>query len=114
MIDLFKEEGIELDPAQLGISGTDFNELYLHPAVFEINSRGMQVTELLESLSLLDPLARDFDQPLPVEYVPLLDSSAMFGERHKLRTKYHSSLVISALRLVEDTSRVDTDVKGES
>lgn len=99
----FKSEGIAYDATQLGLSEVQFNELNLHPIVFELNSRGEQVMNLLDALSTLESIADHAEQLplLPVEYIPLVDNSVFFGEKHKLRTKYHSSLVISALKTLE-------------
>lgn len=40
--------------------------------------------------------ARVIPPVLPVEYIPLLDVGVYFGDRHRLKTEYHSRLVLKA------------------
>jgi hypothetical protein len=52
--------------------------------------------DLLETLSTLEEEAESGCGPLPVEYIPMVKNSVFFGDRHSLKSKYHSSLVLDA------------------
>lgn len=96
----FDSAGLEICQTLLDYNGSITT---LHPIVFEINHRGVQVIQLLENLDCLETI-RETDVPiLPVEYIPLLDNSVYFGDKHKLISKYRSSLAVKAYKQLHET-----------
>lgn len=90
LLEMFSKEGVDVDPRLIGHQG--FTPDYLHPIVWELNRRGEQFSDLLQRIEDITTPETDFPFE-ELEYVPNLDNQVYFGEKHLLRTAYHSSLV---------------------
>lgn len=90
LLEMFSKEGVDVDPRLIGHQG--FTPDFLHPIVWELNRRGEQFSDLLQRIEDITTPGTDFPFE-ELEYVPNLDNQVYFGEKHLLRTAYHSSLV---------------------
>lgn len=92
--ELFNSRGIYFAENKLKSRGWDVNNL--HPIVWAINQRG---EDLAIALSLLEMPPTE-DNPhggySEIEYLPVPVIDTYFGDRDKLSTKHHSTLVMKA------------------
>jgi hypothetical protein len=92
--DYFKREGIYYSESMIGLGKWSDP---LHPTVWQLNQAGEELAIALSLLeSVLDSGVQTTSEMLPIEYLPLPDVKVYFGDRHCLKSKYHSSLVLKA------------------
>lgn len=89
---LFQREGITVSERSIGLLGE--TPVY-HPVVWEINRVGESLIKVLDEL-WKDPEPDGGPPMSDVEFLPIPNLSVYFGERHLLRSKAHSSLVLRA------------------
>jgi len=91
VIDMFKARGIEADEALFG--SDDDEDENVHPVVTKINQDSMA---LWLALGQMDGLSLDPSFQLPIQYLPCTCPSVYFGDQHKLKAKYMTTLCMKA------------------
>lgn len=92
--ELFNRGGIAVSERLIGLKGWSNS---LHPVVWAVNQCGENLAIGLSILeSVLDSGLDTTPEILPIEYLPIPTIGAYFGDRHSLRSEYHSQLVLKA------------------
>jgi len=90
--ELFQKGGITVSERSIGLLGA--TSVY-HPVVWEINRVGESLNRVL--IKLWEEPGPDGLPPMSdVEFLPIPNLGVYFGEKHLLRSKAHSSLVLRA------------------